>query len=46
MTGWLDLPRAISAMAPDPFSALTVASLRDLGYTVSDKPPIDLYTIG
>lgn len=43
MTGWLDLPRAVSAMAPDPLSTLTVASLRDLGYTVSATPAVDLY---
>lgn len=46
MTGWLDLPRAISAMVPDPLSALTIASLADLGYTVAAQPPVDLYTIG
>ena len=39
MTGYIDL-------APDPLSAMTVASLKDLGYQVNMSGPIDGYALG
>lgn len=42
MTGYLN---AGSGPVPDPLSAMTVASLRDLGYVVSATPPIDAYAL-
>jgi hypothetical protein len=45
MTGWLDTaPRA--GMVADPMSAITTASLKDLGYAVAAKPPTDFYILG
>lgn len=45
MTGYLDVPTPATAAVPDPLSALTVASLKDLGYVVSAIPPIDPYKL-
>jgi len=39
MTGYIDA-------APDPLSAMTVASLKDLGYQVNMSGPIDGYALG
>lgn len=45
MTGWLDTaPRG--GMVADPLSAMTIASLKDLGYGVAAKPPSDLFLLG
>ncbi len=45
MTGWLDTaPRA--GMVADPLSAITTASLKDLGYVVAARPPTDFYILG
>jgi len=46
MTGWLDTQNFGSAMIANPLSALTAASLRDLGYTVPLRPPVDLFYLG
>lgn len=46
MTGWLDTAKLGSAMVADPMSALTTASLKDLGYVVADRPPSDLFYLG
>jgi len=42
MTGYNDVG---TEAIPDPLSALTVASLKDLGYVVSATPPIDPYSL-
>ena len=45
MTGWLDTaPRA--GMVADPLSAITTASLKDLGYVVAARPATDFYILG
>lgn len=46
MTGWLDTAKPGSAMVADPMSALTTASLKDLGYVVATRPPSDLFYLG
>jgi len=45
MTGFLNPATSTTAAIPDPLSALTVASLVDLGYVVSAVPPIDPYAL-
>lgn len=45
MTGYLDTPTPATASIPDPLSALTVASLMDIGYVVSGMPPVDPYAL-
>ena len=37
-------PRA--GMVADPLSAITAASLKDLGYVVAARPPTDFYILG
>ena len=45
MTGWLDTaPKG--GMVADPLSAITAASLKDLGYVVAARPPTDFYILG
>lgn len=45
MPGWPDTaPRA--GMVADPLSAITTASLKDLGYVVAARPPTDFYILG
>ena len=44
MTGWLDVRPRLGG-APDPLSALTVASLRDLGYAVAERGPVDWFSL-
>ena len=46
MTGWLDTVKPGQAMVADPMSALTTASLRDLGYVVAVRPPSDVFYLG
>ncbi len=46
MTGWLDAAKPGNTMVADPMSALTTASLKDLGYVVATRPPIDLFYLG
>ena len=43
MTGFLDSVPLATGMALDPLSAMTVASLKDLGYGVSASAPVDAY---
>ena len=45
MTGYLNAAVPGSTAAADPLSALTVASLKDLGYKVSSTPPVDLFKL-
>jgi hypothetical protein len=42
MTGYLN---AGSGPTPDPLSAMTAASLKDLGYQVSSSAPVDAYAL-
>ena len=44
MTGWLDVRPRLGG-TPDPLSALTVASLRDLGYAVAERGPVDWFAL-
>ena len=46
MTGWLDTVKPGQAMVTNPMSALTSASLKDLGYVVAVRPPADLFYLG
>ena len=46
MTGWLDSEKPSAAMASNPLSALTVASLKDLGYMVATRAPSDMFYLG
>ena len=46
MTGWLDTVKPGQAMVANPMSALTTASLKDLGYVVAVRPPSDMFYLG
>lgn len=44
MTGWLDVRPRLGG-TPAPLSELTVASLRDLGYVVAERGPVDWFAL-
>jgi hypothetical protein len=44
MTGWLDVRPRLGG-APAPLSELTVGSLRDLGYAVAERGPVDWFAL-
>lgn len=45
MTGWIDAKSTVGGAVPDPLSTMTLAALKDLGYTTAASAPTDFYKI-